>query len=118
MTLLRKTSTVTLAVAACLAVGCGGAKDDKVGGTGTPKVAFSDVNPLIVTYCGDAGCHGKTSPASVVYEDNEANFKASKKAEKSTATRMALATTDADYMPRGKTISSTDKQRLIDFLNQ
>lgn len=108
---------LTLAAVA-VAVGCGSKDDADKEDSTTATIKFSEIAPIVKTQCADAGCHGKATPASVVYEDNEENFKKSKDAPLSTKARMDLKATDASYMPRGKTITAADKQKLLDFLAQ
>ena len=116
----KRLHSVTLAIVGLSSLqGCGASKDEKVGDTGTPKLTFSsDINPIIKASCSDSMCHGAAAAASVVYEDNEANFKASKKAAIPSQSRLSLTTTDPNFMPRGKTLNDTNRQKLLDFLNQ
>ena len=101
-----------------LAPACGSDKKTDETST-TAKLDFTkDINPIIVASCADAACHGKSGAAANVYEDNETTLKANKT---DCIRRLKLVSTDpdyADFMPRGKTLSDANKQKLIDFLNQ
>ncbi len=113
--ILSRGIILTLAAVA-VAVGCGSKDDADKGDSTTATIKFSDVAPIIKESCTGSGCHGTTGAASKIYEDNEANFKESAALTKS---RMALAATDASFMPRTpKTISAANKQKLLDFLAQ
>lgn len=83
----------------------------------TTTLSFStDIAPIIKTSCSASGCHGVTGAGSKIYENNEATFKAQKA---DAIRRMGLKSSEADFMPRSpSTISSADKDKIINYLNQ
>jgi hypothetical protein len=78
----------------------------------TATLTFTaDIDPIIKESCATSGCHGTTGALSTVYVGKESAFKASK-----TESIKRLGSGD---MPRSPgTISATNKQKLVDFLNQ
>lgn len=105
-----------LTTAFILAQACGSDKETEDTSTQTKYDFTKDINPIIVASCSGSTCHGKTGAGSTVYEEQEKAFLNS---ETETKRRMALAATDAAFMPRTpKTISAADKEKLIKFLDQ
>ncbi len=95
---------------------CGSSDKDENTSTATGTLTWtSDVAPVVKTNCAASGCHGTAGATSIIFENNEANFK-SYKAEN--IRRLNLKSTDGDFMPQGGTITAADKKVLVDFLGQ
>jgi hypothetical protein len=83
------------------------------GGSGTSLSFDDDINTIIKTECATSGCHGVTGAASVVYENNETNFKAGAAAIKD---RIARAQGVAGVMPPSRALSNADRGAILQFL--
>jgi hypothetical protein len=83
------------------------------GGSGTALSFEDDINPIIKAECSASGCHGVAGAASVVYENNESNFKAGSTAIKD---RIARAQGVAGVMPPSRALSAADRGMILEFL--
>ena len=113
----RKISISLIWAISAFALSCGSdSKDEKDTSSGTTYTWAADISPIIVSDCATSGCHGSTNPKSIVYQDNEANFKAAKT---QVLARLALSPEKPGFMPEGqKSFDTTKKQKIFDFLSQ
>lgn len=101
---------------------CGSKEEDKKTSTDTKYTFATNIAPIVLKSCaGAATCHGTGESGGnngTIFQDNMATFIASAADIKEL---IQLPSTDASVMPKsgyGITLSSTDKQILLDYLNQ
>ncbi len=93
--------------------GCG---DDTEETTKTSAISFSTVNPILTSSCAGSTCHSSGS-AYTQYVDSQTNFDSNK----STIKERLNSSDSSLVMPKpdsGLTLSSADKQTLIDYIDQ